>query len=40
MTQHEIGVTGPLREHCLSGIADTTNADEWETEIGWPIFRT
>jgi DNA-binding transcriptional MerR regulator len=38
--KHEIGVVGPLREHYLRGIADTTNSDEWQTEIGWPIFRT
>ena len=38
--KHEISVDGPLREHYLQGITDTTNPDEWDTEIGWPIFRT
>ena len=22
------------------GITDTADSDEWDTEIGWPIFRT
>jgi len=22
------------------GFLETTNTDEWETEFGWPIFRT
>jgi hypothetical protein len=38
--KHEISVDRPLREHYLQGITDTTNPDEWDTEIGWPIFRT
>jgi hypothetical protein len=36
----EISVDGPLRENYLRGITDTANSDEWDTEIGWPIFRT
>jgi hypothetical protein len=40
VVEHEISVAGPLREHYLRGIADTTDPAEWETEIGWPIFRT
>ena len=35
-----ISVEGPLREHYLVGLLDTRNTDEWETEIGWPIFRS
>ncbi|HEY2282415.1 MAG TPA: MerR family transcriptional regulator [Solirubrobacteraceae bacterium] len=37
--KHEISVDGPLRENYLRGFLDTPVADEWETEIGWPIFR-
>jgi DNA-binding transcriptional MerR regulator len=38
--RHEISVAGPLREYYLVGLLDTSNSDEWETEIGWPIFRS
>ena len=38
--KHEISVDGPLRENYLRGITETANPDGWETEIGWPIFRT
>jgi DNA-binding transcriptional MerR regulator len=38
--KHEISVTGPLRENYLRAFFDTPNPDEWETEIGWPIFRS
>ncbi len=38
--KHEIGIDGPLRETYLRGSIETTNPDEWETEIGWSIFRT
>lgn len=37
---HEIGVDGPLRENYLRGYAETADAEDWDTEIGWPIFRT
>ena len=37
---HEISVDGPVRENYLRGITETANSDEWDTEIGWPIFRT
>ena len=37
--KHEISVDGPLRESYLRGFLDTLAADEWKTEIGWPIFR-
>jgi DNA-binding transcriptional MerR regulator len=36
---HEISVDGPLREYYLVGFLDTDDPDQWETEIGWPIFR-
>jgi DNA-binding transcriptional MerR regulator len=38
-TTHEISVDGPLREYYLRNPYDTPNPAEWETEIGWPIFR-
>jgi effector-binding domain-containing protein len=38
--KHEIGVDGPLRENYLRGITETADTGEWDTEIGWPIFRT
>src|SRR5882757_2842888 len=37
--KHEISVDGPLREYYLRDSYDTPNPAEWETEIGWPIFR-
>ena len=40
MIKHEISVDGPLRENYLRGITETADAGEWDTEIGWPIFRT
>jgi DNA-binding transcriptional MerR regulator len=38
--RHEISVDGPLREYYLVGLLDTDNAEQWQTEIGWPIFRS
>jgi DNA-binding transcriptional MerR regulator len=37
--RHEISVEGPVREYYLRDSYDTPDADEWITEIGWPIFR-
>jgi DNA-binding transcriptional MerR regulator len=37
--KHEISLEGPLRENYLRGFLDTPEAGEWQTEIGWPIFR-
>ena len=39
-TAHEISIEGPLREYYLVGAGQTTNSEEWMTEIGWPIFRS
>jgi effector-binding domain-containing protein len=36
--RHEISVEGPLREYYLVGFLDADDPDQWETEIGWPIF--
>jgi effector-binding domain-containing protein len=38
--RHEISVEGPLREHYLIGFLNTNDPGQWETEIGWPIFRS
>jgi effector-binding domain-containing protein len=38
--KHEISVDGPLRENYLNGFLDTDDSDTWDTEIGWPIFRS
>ena len=38
--KHEVNVEGPLRENYLRGFLDTEAADTWDTEIGWPIFRS
>jgi DNA-binding transcriptional MerR regulator len=38
--RHEISIDGPLREYYLVGLLDTDNAEHWQTEIGWPIFRS
>jgi effector-binding domain-containing protein len=37
---HEISVDGPLREYYLVGFLDEPDTASWETEIGWPIFRS
>lgn len=38
--RHEISVEGPLREYYLVGFLDTDDPGQWETEIGWPVFRS
>ena len=38
--RHEISVDGPLREYYLVGFLDASDPASWETEIGWPIFRS
>jgi DNA-binding transcriptional MerR regulator/effector-binding domain-containing protein len=40
VTQHEISIEGPLREYYLVDADETPDTGEWETEIGWPIFRS
>ena len=34
-----LAVNGPVHETYLVGPRDTSEPDEWRTEIGWPIFR-
>jgi DNA-binding transcriptional MerR regulator/effector-binding domain-containing protein len=38
--RHEISVEGPLREYYLVGYPEAADHGQWETEIGWPIFRS
>ena len=38
--KYEISIQGPLRETYVRGFLDTEDANAWETEIGWPIFRS
>jgi len=38
-SSHEISVDGPLREYYLRCSWDTQDTAQWQTEIGWPVFR-
>ena len=40
VTDHALGVEGPIREYYVIGPHETTDENRWRTEIGWPIFRT
>jgi DNA-binding transcriptional MerR regulator len=40
VSEHALGVDGPIRERYLVGPYDTPDETEWRTEIGWPIFDT
>jgi effector-binding domain-containing protein len=40
VTDHALGVEGPIREYYLVGPHETGDEDRWRTEIGWPIFHT
>ena len=40
VTEHELAVDGPVREYYPVGAHATEDADQWRTEIGWPIFHT
>jgi DNA-binding transcriptional MerR regulator len=40
ITEHALGVAGPIHEIYLIGPRDTDDTTAWRTEIGWPIFRT
>ena len=39
-TRHEISIDGPLREYYIRDSRDTPDPSRWETDIGWPIFRS
>ena len=40
VTDHALGVEGPIREYYVIGPHETTDENQWHTEIGWPIFHT
>jgi DNA-binding transcriptional MerR regulator len=40
VSDHALGVDGPIRERYLVGRVDTAEEGAWRTEIGWPIFQT
>ena len=40
VTDHALGVEGPIREYYLIGPHETADENQWRTEIGWPIFHT
>jgi DNA-binding transcriptional MerR regulator len=40
VSEHALGVDGPIRERYLVGRHDTADDRAWRTEIGWPIFHT
>jgi DNA-binding transcriptional MerR regulator len=40
VTEHALGVDGPVREYYPIDARSTDDATLWRTEIGWPIFRT
>jgi DNA-binding transcriptional MerR regulator len=40
VTEHALGLVGPVHENYLVGPRDTDDSTAWRTEIGWPVFRT
>jgi DNA-binding transcriptional MerR regulator len=40
VTSHEISIEGPLREYYLVDAEDSSESQQWVTEICWPIFRS
>ena len=40
VSEHALGVDGPIREYDPVGPLDTDDESAWRTEIGWPIFET
>lgn len=40
VTEREIGVDGPIREHYLVSEFDTDDESRYVTEVGWPVFQT
>jgi effector-binding domain-containing protein len=40
VTEHALGIEGPIREYYVIGPNETHDESEWRTEIGWPIFHT
>jgi DNA-binding transcriptional MerR regulator len=40
VSDHALGVEGPIREYYVIGPHETADENQWRTEIGWPIFHT
>ncbi len=40
VSKHTLAVAGPVREYYLVDAHTTSDATQWRTEIGWPIFQT
>lgn len=40
VADHALAVEGPIREYYVVGPHETSDQEQWCTEIGWPIFRT
>jgi DNA-binding transcriptional MerR regulator len=40
VTQHALGVDGPIREYYVVGRDETPDETAWRTEVCWPIFHT
>lgn len=40
VTDHELHLDGPIREHYLVGRQDTADEKQWRTEVCWPILST
>lgn len=40
VSRHALAIAGPVREYYLVDARTTSDATQWRTEIGWPIFQT
>jgi DNA-binding transcriptional MerR regulator len=40
VTQHALGVDGPVREYYAIDARSTHDSSSWRTDVCWPIFRT
>jgi DNA-binding transcriptional MerR regulator len=40
VTDHALAVEGPIREYYVIGPHETSDEEQWKTEIGWPVFQT
>jgi DNA-binding transcriptional MerR regulator len=40
LAEHDLKVEEPVREYYLVGPRNTEEANEWQTEIAWPVART
>jgi DNA-binding transcriptional MerR regulator len=40
VSEHALGVEGPIREYYLTDRHNSDDLTKWRTEVGWPIFAT